>query len=530
MANPDGRVGLRPVVMLAFLIAIGFATAAAVAQDAKKSNAADIFDDDAKEEKAADTKKASDASKTRPGSDRDTINFTQQNVAAQMTELEERMFRLSEALASLEPENASRLRLALKFSREELILAQMKETQGLLKDAQLGKAESEVKELLAKLEHLRQLLLAEDLDFQMKLARLRQMRETMARLDRIITEEKRELAWSRQAVELLALPAESERKAEAAPGRFLKLAADQNKNRAESDALAAASARLGDSGVPLQKDLIHAASAMQSAESDLAKTAAEAAARNQREALRHLLKSRGELNKATETLLVEIRSELQSRVLGELSDMEEMQKEIRETTEAQAPRVAKQSRTAEMLVAGLSKRQAELGDRVEQFVLLTEETEFGVAMPTALRVLARDMRTVQTRLAERDASPRAIQLEKRVEEDLKSLIEAIRRVPPTSPPPPGSRLPTDVKARERELNRMIGELKMIRLLQIRLNDDTQEVDGGRPRSETLPPALRRQIEGLGASQQEIRDAMRRVGAPLETRPDEDDETPTLIDR
>ena len=44
------------------------------------------------------------------------------------------MFRLSEALRSLEPENASRLRLALKFSREELILDQMKETQKLLKE------------------------------------------------------------------------------------------------------------------------------------------------------------------------------------------------------------------------------------------------------------------------------------------------------------------------------------------------------------------------------------------------------------
>ena len=106
-----------------------------------------------------------------------------------MTELEERMFRLSEALASLEPENASRLRLALKFSREELILHQMKETQKLLKDAQLSKAETEVRELLAKLEHLRSLLLAEDLDFQMKLARLRQMRESLGQLERIIKEE-----------------------------------------------------------------------------------------------------------------------------------------------------------------------------------------------------------------------------------------------------------------------------------------------------------------------------------------------------
>ena len=134
-------------------------------------------------------------------SDRDTIGFTQENVAAQMTELEERMFRLSEALRGLEPENASRLRLALKFSREEQILDQMRETHKLLKDAQLSKAETEVKELIAKLEHLRNLLLAEDLDFQLKLARLRQMRETLGQLDRIVKEERRELGWSRFAME-----------------------------------------------------------------------------------------------------------------------------------------------------------------------------------------------------------------------------------------------------------------------------------------------------------------------------------------
>ena len=118
-----------------------------------------------------------------------------------MTELEERMFRLSEALRGLEPENASRLRLALKFSREELILEQMRETHKLLKDAQLTKAETEVRELLAKLEHLRNVLLAEDLDFQLKLARLRQMRETLGQLERIIKEERRELGWSRFAVD-----------------------------------------------------------------------------------------------------------------------------------------------------------------------------------------------------------------------------------------------------------------------------------------------------------------------------------------
>ncbi len=174
------------------------------AQDAKaaKDKAADVFDDD-NEKKPGDAKPA-DPTKPAAVSDRDSIGFTQQNVASQMTELEERMFRLSEALRSLEPENASRLRLALKFSREELILQQMKETQKLLKDAQLSKAETEVREMLAKLEHLRSLLLSEDLDFQMKLARLRQMRETLGQLERIIKEEKRELAWSRSAIETQA--------------------------------------------------------------------------------------------------------------------------------------------------------------------------------------------------------------------------------------------------------------------------------------------------------------------------------------
>ena len=164
------RPGMRGA--LALLIAtISFLghrpTHAQVAAPAKaEAKAASVFDD----EKPATSDKPAAKAKAIP--DRDTIGFTQENVAAQMTELEERMFRLAEALRGLEPENASRLRLALKFSREEQILDQMHETQKLLKDAQVSKAETEVRELIAKLEHLRNLLLAEDLDFQLKLARL----------------------------------------------------------------------------------------------------------------------------------------------------------------------------------------------------------------------------------------------------------------------------------------------------------------------------------------------------------------------
>lgn len=613
-----------PILVLLAIASLAGQSIAFGQEKADKNKAAAVFDDEPK--KAGDAQPPA-TPKTQAVSDRDTIGFTQQNVASQMTELEERMFRLSEALRSLEPENASRLSLALKFSREELILHQMQETHKLLKEAQLSKAETEVRQLLAKLEHLRSLLLAEDLDFQMKLARLRQMKETLGQLERIIKEEKRELAWSRSAVDqqadleklknkktdleaivrdqkkvvndtkaaaaaakaasndsreatraqetaiqkkagnLAAHPSfatlkppylkqadphlgdaislleaanldgasAAEGKAlelfqmeldrltariasiekETAPPEFQRFEKDQLKNRNASDSLSDASARLGDAGVSLQKDLIRASASMQSAEGDLARTAAKPASDDQLEALKHLSKSRDDLARAVESLLVELRTELQTRIIGELTEMQEMQKDIRESTEAQAPRVAQKSRTALLLLAGLSQREGELAGRSEHLAALTEETEFGIALPTALHVLGKEMTRIQEWLKDGDASPHTVTLEKRVEQDLLSLLEALRRLPPTTPPAPGTPLPTDPRARERELNRLIAELKMIRLLQTRLDDDTIEVDGSRPTRPGLTPELRRQIEALTASQEVIRNSLAKIASRAE---------------
>lgn len=618
-SRPRRRRG--PAALVALLLAIGLSLLpCALAQDP-----AGVFDDEAKATPAA--------SEDTPGgrqavSDRDTIGFTQENAAAQMAELEERMFRLSEALRSLEPENASRLRLALKFSREELILEQMKESHALLKDAQLSEAETEVRQLLAKLEHLRNLLLAEDLDFQLKLARLRQMRETAGQLQRIVREENRVLGWSRFAVEqrraidrlatrkpdleslvrdqeavlsdtraaleaqigeaaadvdglpgretairnaanalaadpvfaglqpallrradaelgdaaarlqaeeldaaivaeqtalvtleeeLARLDERAARSAEAiGEGEFRRLEEDQGRNRGATDALAAASSRLGDTGVGLQKDLILASAAMQAAEEDLGAIRAEAAAEDQSAALEALLRAGEGLAQDLELLLVQLRTELQAQLIAKLVEMHETQLAIRETTEAQAPRVAQGSRTALIALAGLSNREGGMAEASEQLVLVVEETEFGIALPTTLRVLSREMRLVAGRLKDGDASEGTVDLERRIEEDLLALLQVIRRLPPTTPPPPGTPLPSDLRARERELNRLVAELKMVRLLQTRLNDDTTRVDGNRPGSPDLPADLRRAIEELEAGQEEIYDALARIAERIET--------------
>ena len=343
-------------------------------------------------------------------SDRDTIGFSQQNAAAQMNELEERMFRLSEALRGLEPENASRLRLALQFSREEQILEQMRETYKFLKDAQLSKAETEVKELIAKLEHLRNLLAGRRSGLPAQAGAAppdardarparthRQGREARAGLVPLrpgaaqtpraidhpparpggarprpagrdcrhqeLVKERREGGQGRPRGDPRARgeapqrggrprnrpvvrgpsappPAASRRPSRRrgeVPGRhrlerrrrlprkrhsaccarsslawtnrwrrrsepiaeaeFRRRAADQAKNHGTAERLSEASARLGDVGVALRKDLIHASASMQSAEQSLVKTAAAPAAETQSAALDILAKARDEFER-----------------------------------------------------------------------------------------------------------------------------------------------------------------------------------------------------------------------------------------
>ena len=623
MGSHSTHHGLGTITRLVLLI---LATGAVVPRPAlaqvKKGagNAAAVFDD----EKKTDEKKP-DATKPAPPSDRDTIGFNQENVAGQMNELEERMFRLSEALLGLEPENSSRLRLALKFSREEQILDQMRETHKLLKDAQLSKAETEVKELIAKLEHLRTLLLAEDLDFQLKLARLRQMRETLNQLDRILKEERRELGWSRFAIEerkrlerfatrrpdleslvrdqqaLIAetqktsgkadIPAKNAREAllrreskvraaatalandplfadlqppylrradahlaeavkalekadvsaaaasedEAlnllrseftrlderveqskktiAEAEFRRRMEDQVKNRGATEKLDALSVRLGDVSIVLRKDLIRASASMRSAEQRLGKTAAGPAADDQSAALDVLLRSREEFTLSIERLLVELRSELRARLIADLTEMHELQSSIRETTQAQVPRVLQKSRTALILVAGLSKNEAELGERTEHLLALVEETEFGIALPTTLHILSRDAK--HRGLAQSGGSGTSHHRHGDPNRGRPARAGAIGPAAPahdaTSP-----RRPTFVGP---EGTRTRAEPPDCRAengpdAPARLNDDTVGIDKTRPAATNLPPAVRREVETLEVTQDEIRDSLAKISERL----------------
>ena len=606
---------------------------------------------------------ALDQEKKKNVSTAEQFEFQQAKISAEMTELEERMFRLSESLKAIEPENSSRLMIGLKYAREELIVHQMKEIQDELRKASLAESVIEQKELLTKLERLEQLLLSADLDFHMKMERLRQIREALRKLDTAIREEERERKQSAETVrneerlkrldkrlatleELIKresahvergeelAQADTENPAEAkstdnpgestpgkdspgkdSPGKdspaktasgkpvagkdaVKKLADEQEATRAKTTELAAADEKkapaedplteagkemsaavdqlkkekpksaqpamkeslealkkaladgrkeqqqlkkdvdaqkfaalakdqagnrqlneniaemvrgLGDSGKSAMSDLNNSGNSMASAERQLGGQQAGAAGQDQESALAALKAAREKLAEEAERLQAQLRGEVKKRLLEGLTLMLEQQVMVREATATLAPRVAKGSRQAQGSVVGLAKSEGKIIALADELINMVEETEFGYALPAALRLVRDEMAGVQSSLAKGDATEPVVNAEKQVEADLKALFEALKQMPAAAPPKSGKGKGGS-EEQERELNRMVAELKLLRLLQMRVNQETVGTDQKRQQAAGISAALRRQIEDIGGRQEDVRDVTEKLRA------------------
>ena len=561
------------------------------------------------------------------------LSFLQSKVTAQMLELEERMYRLSEALKNLEPENASRLLIGLKYAREELIQLQMKEIQDSLTSLNFRDAIVEQKQLLAKLQRLEQLLLSPDLDFQLQLERLRLMRDLLRRLDAAIKEEEREKSGTEQTVAIekqlqelrakqnslreviarqsthvketqtLIDPAsaqsgdgdkpdanvvapdaaaqttlvetltgeqqktrvqtaeleatiagideagkkmeqaimqltkkdlttalthetdaldslkallktldgdEKKLEAELAEEKFAMMRKDQANNRKTTEGISEAAVQLGDAGAAARAELIRATGSMSSAETGFGGRNAMSADGAQGEAIASLKYARELLNTEAEKLLNRLRSEIKKRTIEGLVEMLEGQVAVRQTTERLGPKVKGGARAVVTAVSALANSEAKLILIGEGLTSLVEETEFGIALPAALRSVTDAMNDVKERLAKVDASEDVIAAEKLIEEDLEALIDAMKQLPSQSDSD-GKKGGGGAGRRERELNRIIAELKMVRMLQIRVNRDTKDVDQRRPADlKDLTASLKRRVEGLYDRQSDVHDVTEQI--------------------
>jgi flagellar hook-basal body complex protein FliE len=147
---------------------------------------------------------------------------------------------------------------------------------------------------------------------------------------------------------------------------------------------------------------------------------------------------------------------------------------------------------------GLAHHGAGHTDRA---IELIEETAFSLALPPALKNIERRCVYVQNDLQQSRAGQPVIAAEMAVERDLKDLIETFKELQSSTAQP------SQCKGCKGDRNKLLAELKVLKMLQVRVNEETKDADGSRAAAlQELPAALKQTIGSVRDNQQQVHDA------------------------
>jgi tetratricopeptide (TPR) repeat protein len=436
---------------------------------------------------------ATDQSKVTPA---DQIQFNQKNAQAQMQELQERMFRLAELTREMEPDDSAKLLMAVRKAREELIVEQMKDILELIEQQNLSDAAEEQQKVLIKLEELKKLLLATDLDLAMKIEQLKKLNEAIAKLDQAIKEQQRQEAQSKEMAD-----AQKQNKPVDAAA-FNKAQQEQQQNRQLADAVKQTAQELGSMGTAAAGSLGTASSSMSGAEGKLGEQKPGEAQPQQQEATEALKKAREELNEQRKKLLEEIEKMVRRQVIENLTDMLDRQKAVREATAALSKPVADGRREAVLRLRQLATAEQRIATIAGQTIELIETTQFSVTLPQALQNIQRRCLYVVNDLQAGRADDTVIAAEQQIERDLQDLIDTFKQLAGSSSSGGGQ-----CQGCNGDRNQLLAALKVLRMLQLRVNEETRDADGRRADAlENLPPDLRDKIGTVKQNQEQVQQA------------------------
>lgn len=425
------------------------------------------------------------------------IQFDQDKAEAHMRELEGRMYRLSEMLREVQPDDADRLLLGLQKAKEHLIVDRMEGASQLLASLKLDKASTEQKEIIEKLEELKRLLLTADIGLQIKLQQLRKLQDARAALDLLI---RKETAQNEQT--------ESLDKAETKPEDFETLESSERRNERSAEDLEQQLRNLGSLAAAAATSVSGATGDIGAAAGALGQSMAMAAAGEQEEALEKLNRAAAQLAEAERNLQAELEALVRQQVMENLVEMIAQQIQVRETTEKLSERAAARQKQALISVRHLAGDEERILALAEESIDLCELTEFSVAFPPALRSVAGVMERVVENLADGLADETVIADEKQIEADLKDLLAALKQA--SRPMLANQNQPNAGLSQQGNLNKLLGELKMLRLLQKSLHTETVKADRLLVAQKIDEPERVKRTEPLSGRQKEIRDLTQRV--------------------
>jgi hypothetical protein len=389
----------------------------------------------------------------------DQVQFQQTNAQAQMEELQNRMFRLAEATREAEPDDAAKLLMAVRAAREQLILEQMRGNVSLLTNKDFTHAADEQAQIIAKLEELKKLLTSGVNDLQMLLDKLRAIDQSLKKLDAATAEEKRQSGASGKL-------------ADAKPLDNLKR--DQEQNRKATDNIAQAVQNLGGSAKEAGAKLGSASGSMSKAEGALGSGKPSDAQTQQKDAVASMEEARKKLNEERDKVLAEVEKHVRRQIVMNLTEILERQKSVRAGTELSIEHLSDSQgkRDTQLKIRQLGATETSIVRIADQTVDLIEQTQFSLALPPAIRRVQQQMAVIAATLDDARADAQLVQSESQVERDLQDLLDTFKDLAAEKVVPGNCNCKGDH-------NKLEAEMKVVRMMQMRINDATRNTDGER---------------------------------------------------
>jgi hypothetical protein len=428
----------------------------------------------------------------------DQIEFRQKTVEAQMQELQERMYRLGEMTREAEPDDSARLLMAVRKAREGLIIEQMKEVLDVIERNDLGRASEDQTQVIAKLEELKKLLTTTDLDLELQLQRLRDLNKAIARLDSAIKDEKRQRD---QNGTLAKAQATQPSQSPLVSGQTLDgKKQEQQQTRHTTETVAQTVKDLGPGPAKAGDTLGSACESMSGAESKLGSGKPGDASAQQAKAANQMQQARDQLEAERQKILQELEREVRKQVVLNLMEMLDRQKAVREASEAMFGTMGGETSGS---TVGRTKQLATSETSIitigDQTLSLIEETQFSVALPPALREVDAQCATIVGALQDNQISEPLVAREKQVEQDLSDLIDTFKQLA-------SAKMGNGQCNCKGDKNKLLAELRVLRMLQVRVNSQTQQADQERSAQSDLSPELRDKIATAKDGQEQVRKA------------------------
>jgi hypothetical protein len=487
-----GRRGFWTAIAAVAILAVW--SAAAVAADSERT--AVVAPRPVAAEQGGESSLNPAARSDRPVTAEEKIKFEQDKAHAHMRELEGRMFHVAELLRQTQPDDSARLLMGVARSREQLIVEEMREAAELIGSLDLNKATAEEKELIAKLEELKRLLLTNDLDLELKLEQLRKIREAQDSLAKLTARERQQLA---QTKPLASNPKNN-------PNTLAGLKNNEHRNQRSGEDLEQLIKRIGPTAAPAAGAMNGACQSMGGACSGLGNGQCKGASENQGKAIEKLNQAAVALREAEAQLKKEIESLARQRVIENLTKMIAQQKQVREATRRLVPRVAEKQRQALLAVRQLAPLEESIAGLCRSSIELVEITQFSVVLPSALGAIEADMNTVADSLRDRKADDELVATQKKIEADLQALLDALKEAANAS----GN--PSRCKGCKGDKNKLLAEVRMLRWMESVLNRDTLTVDRSKLDNKIGPSEATSRTHDLGRRQEDIRRITARLHA------------------